>query len=140
MQFLGFIVSAQDIKIEKKKIEIVRDWPKPQSVRDIQVFLGFANFYRRFIKNFSRFVAPLILMLWTTNKSTGKGSQSTLTNASKKNQGAPSSVGSEGVDRDIKNLSFIVKSTKSNKPNFAKANSSKTEFLTLRAKETFIHL
>ncbi len=70
---------------------------------------------------------------------TGNGSQSILTNASEKNQGAPSGVGSRGVDGDIKNLSTIVKSAKSKKPNFTKANS-KTDFLILKAKKAFIHL
>ncbi len=45
MRFLGYIVFDQDIRIEEKQIKAVRDWPEPQSVRDIQVFLGFANFY-----------------------------------------------------------------------------------------------
>ncbi len=45
VRFLGYIVSHQVIQIEEEQIKIVRDWPKPQSVRDIQVFLGFANFY-----------------------------------------------------------------------------------------------
>ncbi len=60
---MGFVVSAQGIRMEEERIEAVRDWPEPQSVRDIQVFLGFANFYRRFIRNFSRIAAPLTSML-----------------------------------------------------------------------------
>ncbi len=78
-------------------------------------------------------------MLRTTDKSTGNGSQSTLTNASKKNQGAPSSVDSGSVDENIKNLSSGVKSAQSKKPIFAKANSG-TDFITPGAKEAFIHL
>ena len=35
--------------MEDKQIEAINQWPEPQSVRDIKVFLGFANFYRRFI-------------------------------------------------------------------------------------------
>ncbi len=46
VKFLGYIVSYQGIRIEEKRIKAVRNWLKPQSVRDIQVFLGFANFYR----------------------------------------------------------------------------------------------
>ncbi len=119
VQFLGFVISAQGIRIEEEKIEIVGDWPKPLSVRDIQVFLGFANFYRRFIKKFRRIAMPLISMLKTTDKSIGNASQSILTNASKKKQGILSSVDSGGVDENIKNLSSIIKSAKSKKPNFA---------------------
>ncbi len=53
--------------MEDERIKAVRDWPEPQSVRVIQVFLGFANFYRRFIQGFSRLAAPLISMLKTTS-------------------------------------------------------------------------
>ncbi len=60
--FLSFVVSAKKIKMEKKKIETVKTWPEPQSVRDISVFLGFAYFYKRFIQNLNRIVAPLTLI------------------------------------------------------------------------------
>ena len=43
--FLGYVVSSKDISIEVERIEVVRKWPEPKSVRDIQVFLCFANFY-----------------------------------------------------------------------------------------------
>ncbi len=125
--------------MEEKRIEAVKDWPKLQSVKDIQIFLGFANFYRRFIKNFSNITALLTSILQTTDESTSNGSQSTLTNASKKNQGTLSGGDSGSVDGDIKNLSFVVKLAKSKKPNFTKANS-RTDFLTPGAKEAFIHL
>ena len=39
------------------------DWPEPKNHRDVQVFLGFANFYRRFINEFSRIVAALMTLL-----------------------------------------------------------------------------
>ena len=43
--FLSYIVSAQRVRMEDKQIKVVKNWPKPTSVRDIQVFIGFANFY-----------------------------------------------------------------------------------------------
>ena len=52
--------------MEAKRIEVVKDWPEPKSVRNIQIFLGFANFYRRFIQSFSRIAALLTLILKTT--------------------------------------------------------------------------
>ena len=55
--------------MEEERINAVKKWAKPQSVRDIQVFIGFANFYRRFIKGFSRIAAPLTAMLKTTRSS-----------------------------------------------------------------------
>ncbi len=78
-------------------------------------------------------------MLQTTNKSTSNGFQNTLTNASKKNQGVTSGGGSGSIDGNLKNLSSVVKLAKFKKPNFVKANS-RTDFLTLGAKEAFIHL
>ncbi len=63
VRFLGYIVSHQGIQIEKEQIQAVCDWPKPQSVYDIQVFLGFANFYQQFIQGFSRLATPLTSML-----------------------------------------------------------------------------
>ncbi len=80
------------------------------------------------------------LILRTTDKSTGNMFQSILVNASKKNQDTPSSVSDGGVNRDIKNLLSIVKLVKSKKPNFTKANFFGKEFLTSRAKKTFIYL
>ena len=41
------------------KLKAVRDWAKPQNVRDIWSFLGFANYYRWFVKNFAGVVGPL---------------------------------------------------------------------------------
>ena len=49
VHFLGYVVSSKDVSMEAKKIEVVKKWPEPKSVWDIQVFLGFANFYQQFI-------------------------------------------------------------------------------------------
>ena len=50
VRFLRYIVSAQRVQMKDERIEAVKNWPKPKSIRDIQVFLGFANFYQRFIQ------------------------------------------------------------------------------------------
>ena len=49
--------------MEEERIEAVREWPKPKSVMDIEVFLDFTNFYRMFIRNFSKIAAALISIL-----------------------------------------------------------------------------
>ena len=49
--------------MEEKKINTVKNWPETKSVRDIQVFLGFANFYYCFIQGFSKIAALLTSML-----------------------------------------------------------------------------
>ena len=48
--------------MEEESIDVVKNWPEPKSISDIQVFLGFANFYRGFIQSFSRIAAPLTSM------------------------------------------------------------------------------
>ena len=49
IRFLGYVVLSKGINMEAEKIEVVKDWPEPKSVCNIQVFLGFANFYWQFI-------------------------------------------------------------------------------------------
>ena len=66
VQFFGYVVSSKVIRMEDKKIETVKEWPESQSVQDIQVFLRFANFYRRFIQGFSQIVALLTSILKTS--------------------------------------------------------------------------
>ena len=58
-------MSLQGICIKDEKIKVVEEWPKPKSIRDIQVFFEFTNFYWQFIQDFSCITAPLISMLKT---------------------------------------------------------------------------
>lgn len=48
--------------MNKDKIKAILEWQTSTSFNDIQVFLGFANFYRRFIKNYSKVVAPMTML------------------------------------------------------------------------------
>ena len=66
VQFLGYVILSQGIRIEDKRIKAVKNWPEPKLVQDIQVFIGFSNFYWYFIRSFSRIAAPLTLILKTT--------------------------------------------------------------------------
>ena len=45
--------------MDRSRVATVKDWPTPATFREVQVFLSFANFYRRFIKQYSKIVAPL---------------------------------------------------------------------------------
>jgi len=54
IDFLGVVIRPERIKIEKEKVKTVLDWLVPKSVKDIQKFLGLANYYRRFVKEFAK--------------------------------------------------------------------------------------
>lgn len=59
VEFLGFIISTKGVTMEPQRIAAIVEWPEPTCVRDVQVFLGFANFYRRFIRKYSHVASPL---------------------------------------------------------------------------------
>ncbi|KAI2657893.1 Transposon Tf2-6 polyprotein [Labeo rohita] len=66
--FLGHVVSADGISMDLAKVRAVIDWPIPDSRTALQRFLGFANFYRRFIRNFSQVAAPLTALTSTQTR------------------------------------------------------------------------
>lgn len=59
VRYLGHIVSEQGVQTDPEKVAAVLNWPTPTSVKDVQRFLGFIGFYRRFIKGFSSLARPL---------------------------------------------------------------------------------
>jgi hypothetical protein len=48
INFLGYILIINGVKMDSVKIAAIRDWPTPKNVTEIQEFMGFANFYRKF--------------------------------------------------------------------------------------------
>jgi hypothetical protein len=63
VKYLGFIISAgESIKINPGKVEAIKKWEAPTIVKKVRSFIGFSNFYRGFIKNFSEVTAPLMLL------------------------------------------------------------------------------
>ena len=72
--FLGLIISTEGISMEKEKIKAIQEWAQPTTVKQLQAFLGFVNFYRRFIKDFSLIARVLheltqkgVAYNWTTD-------------------------------------------------------------------------
>ena len=60
VEYLGYILSPSGLTIFNDKVKIIQDWLEPKKVKDIQFFLGFANFYHQFIFNYLDIVSPLI--------------------------------------------------------------------------------
>jgi len=59
VKYLGYILSPNGLTMADDKVKVIQDWPEPRKIKDIQSFLGFANFYRRFIFNYSDLTVPL---------------------------------------------------------------------------------
>jgi hypothetical protein len=59
VEFLGMIVSREGMKMDDSKVKAIREWPTPKTVREVQSFLGLANFYHRFIEGYAQVTQPL---------------------------------------------------------------------------------
>lgn len=68
VEFLGHVVSAEGVSTDPKKIEKVANWPVPTSKKEVQQFLGLANYYRRFVENFAKIAKPLHRLTEKTTK------------------------------------------------------------------------
>src|SRR5258708_9666745 len=64
VDYLGLVISKDHIVMDPIKVQGVTDWPQPTKVKDVQSFIGFMNFYRRFIWNFSKIACPLHVLTW----------------------------------------------------------------------------
>jgi len=64
VEYLGYILSPSGLTMSDTKIKIIQDWPEPKKVKDIQSFLGFANFYHQFIFNYLDIVILSTYLTW----------------------------------------------------------------------------
>ena len=135
--FLGYVVSAQGVRMEDERIEAVKNWPEPTSVRNIQVFIGFANFYQRFIHGFKRIAAPLTSML----KTTGSSEVSAPKMFRADDDEVVGGVGGRRADETVKNLSKSKKLKNEKSENLTRIGATgEPMFLTPGAREAFNHL
>ena len=59
VEYLGMVIRENQIKMEKTKLEGIIDWPTPTTVKQVRSFLGFGNFYRKFIGHYANIAQPL---------------------------------------------------------------------------------
>ena len=150
VRFLGYVVSSQGIRMEDERIEVVRNWPEPKSVQDIQVFIGFANFYQRFIQGFSKIAVLFTLMLKTTrsldlaarlgtndDKVVGGGSKADDQNLSKSKK---SKIVKSGVQTRLGAMGEPTFLTPSVKEAFNQLRQAFTEALILRHFDPKCHI
>ena len=58
-KFLGFVIGTEGIRPDPRKLEVIRNWVQPTTVKGVQSYLGFCNFYRRFVQRYRRLARPL---------------------------------------------------------------------------------
>jgi len=63
VEFVGFQVGKHGIQSSQKKVEDIVNWPAPRYVKEVQRFIGFGNFYRRFIQGFSSLTLPIQVLM-----------------------------------------------------------------------------
>ena len=59
VEFVGYTIGQNGVKMSENKVKHILEWEAPRSVHEVQQFLGFANFYRRFIRGYSSICRPL---------------------------------------------------------------------------------
>ena len=62
VKFFGSIITVDGIQMDNKKVKAIREWPEPRNLKEVQAFLGFANFYQKFIQGYSQICTPLTKM------------------------------------------------------------------------------
>jgi len=63
VEFLGVVIGPKGEKMQREKVEGVLNWLVPRNIKEVQKFLGLANYYRRFIKDFARIAVPLHVLV-----------------------------------------------------------------------------
>ena len=63
VKYLGHVVASGELRVDTEKVAAVVDWPAPVDVKQVQQFLGFANYYNRFIPHFAAIAAPISNLL-----------------------------------------------------------------------------
>ena len=71
VEFVGYTIGQNDVKMSENKVKHILEWEAPRSVHEVKQFLGFANFYRRFIREYSSICRPLTQLTKKDKSGTG---------------------------------------------------------------------
>jgi len=63
VEFLGVVIGPKGVEMQREKVKGVLNWPAPRNIKEVQKFLGLANYYRRFIKDFTKIAVPLHVLV-----------------------------------------------------------------------------
>jgi hypothetical protein len=85
------IISPDGVSIDQTRVKTIQEWPQPYTVRDIRVFIGFMNYYRRFINGFSKLALPLTIL---TQKKPGAAKRG---QAKRREESQCLDIGTEGL-------------------------------------------
>ncbi|QRW25069.1 Retrotransposable element Tf2 protein [Rhizoctonia solani] len=126
VEYLGIIVSNKGFGLDKLKIQAVQEWPVPTKVKEVQLFLGFANFLCCFVANFSHMARPLhnlvkkdTLWKWDTKEQEAfQGLKVAITNAPVLCHADPSKPYFLETDASGAALGFLSESFKGAKQNY----------------------
>ena len=67
VMYLGHVLTTKGVKVDEKKIDVVKNYPVPKSVKDVRSFLGYVGYYRKFVRNFAAIASPLHALLKKEN-------------------------------------------------------------------------
>ena len=72
LKFLGHIITGEGITTDPEKVSAIKNWKKPSNITELRSFLGFCNYYRKFISNYSNLTCPLEALMKNSNISSNK--------------------------------------------------------------------
>ena len=61
--YFGHIVGGGELKIDPSKVDVIMNWPRPKTITEVRIFLEAAQYWRKFIANFSLIAAPLHVLI-----------------------------------------------------------------------------